>query len=66
LNAIFETPGLLEGLNVHAGRLTYKAVAESLGLPWTDPHELQGLASTEVIANGWGRRRNPSPILKIR
>ena len=66
LNAIFETPGLLEGLNVHAGRLTYKAVAESLGLPWTDPQELYGLASAEVIANGWGRRRNPSPILKIR
>jgi hypothetical protein len=21
---------------VHAGKLTYKAVAESLGLPWTD------------------------------
>jgi len=41
LDAVFETPGLVEGLNVHAGKLTYKAVAESLGLPWTDPSGLQ-------------------------
>jgi alanine dehydrogenase len=40
-DAIFEIPGLMEGLNVHAGRLTYKAVAESLGWPWTDPREVQ-------------------------
>jgi alanine dehydrogenase len=40
-NAIVETPGLLEGLNVHAGKLTYKAVAESLGLPWTDLSSLR-------------------------
>jgi alanine dehydrogenase len=33
-DAVFETPGLSEGLNVHAGKLTHKAVAESLGLPW--------------------------------
>lgn len=39
--AVFETPGLLEGLNVHAGQLTYKAVAESLGLPWTDLRSLR-------------------------
>jgi alanine dehydrogenase len=41
LDAAIETPGLLEGLNVHAGRLTYKAVAESLGLCWTDPSGLR-------------------------
>jgi alanine dehydrogenase len=40
-DAVFETPGLLEGLNVHAGQLTYKAVAESLGLPWTDLRNLR-------------------------
>jgi alanine dehydrogenase len=40
-DAVFETPGLLEGLNVHAGQLTYKAVAESLGLPWTDLRSLR-------------------------
>jgi alanine dehydrogenase len=39
--AVFETPGLSEGLNVHAGKLTHKAVAESLGLPWTDPSGLR-------------------------
>jgi alanine dehydrogenase len=35
LDAVFETPGLSEGLNVHAGKLTQKAVAESLNLPWS-------------------------------
>ncbi|MCP5372254.1 MAG: alanine dehydrogenase [Hyphomicrobiales bacterium] len=29
--ACADDPGLLEGLNVHAGRVTYKAVAEALG-----------------------------------
>jgi alanine dehydrogenase len=41
VDAIVEMPGLLEGLNVHAGQLTYKAVAESLGLPWTDLRTLR-------------------------
>ncbi|ANY84017.1 alanine dehydrogenase (plasmid) [Microvirga ossetica] len=41
VDAIVEMPGLLEGLNVHAGKLTYKAVAESLGLPWTDLRSLR-------------------------
>jgi alanine dehydrogenase len=31
--AVLENPHLRAGLNVHRGRLTYKAVAESLGLP---------------------------------
>ena len=34
-DAVFETPGLSEGLNVHAGKLAHKAVAESLNLPWS-------------------------------
>jgi alanine dehydrogenase len=31
-----EDAHLKAGLNVHAGRLTYAAVGESLGLPWVD------------------------------
>jgi alanine dehydrogenase len=33
LAAMAEDRGLLEGLNVHAGRVTYRAVADALGLP---------------------------------
>lgn len=33
--AALENPHLRAGLNVHRGRLTYKAVAESLGLPFS-------------------------------
>ncbi|RXH03465.1 alanine dehydrogenase [Bradyrhizobium vignae] len=33
-SAVLENPHLRTGLNVHRGRLTYKAVAESLGLPF--------------------------------
>jgi alanine dehydrogenase len=32
--ACLDDPHLREGLNVHAGQLTYAAVGESLGLPW--------------------------------
>ncbi|MGY3237992.1 alanine dehydrogenase [Bradyrhizobium sp. USDA 4472] len=34
-SAVLENPHLRTGLNVHRGRLTYKAVAESLGLPFS-------------------------------
>ncbi|VIO68667.1 Alanine dehydrogenase [Bradyrhizobium ivorense] len=34
-SAVLESPHLRAGLNVHRGRLTYKAVAESLGLPFS-------------------------------
>jgi alanine dehydrogenase len=33
--AAIENPHLRAGLNVHRGRLTYKAVAESLGLSFS-------------------------------
>ena len=33
--AVIENPHLRAGLNVHRGRLTYKAVAESLGLSFS-------------------------------
>lgn len=35
LAAVFENPHLRAGLNVYRGRLTYEAVAESLGLPFS-------------------------------
>jgi alanine dehydrogenase len=34
-SAVLENPHLRAGLNVHRGRLTHKAVAESLGLPFS-------------------------------
>lgn len=40
--ALAEDPHLLAGLNVQAGRLTYRAVAEALGQPFTDPRDLVG------------------------
>ena len=33
--AVLENPHLRAGLNVYCGRLTYKAVADSLGLPFS-------------------------------
>ncbi|BDG05323.1 alanine dehydrogenase [Anaeromyxobacter oryzae] len=35
--ALLADPGFLAGLNTHAGRLTCRPVAESLGLPWEEP-----------------------------
>jgi len=35
LRALADDRGLREGLNVHAGRVTYRAVADALGLPYT-------------------------------
>lgn len=34
LNALLANPHLLNGLNVHKGKVTYKAVADSLNLPY--------------------------------
>jgi alanine dehydrogenase len=39
LHALSDDPGLRNGLNVHAGRLTYRAVAEALQLPYTPAEE---------------------------
>jgi alanine dehydrogenase len=36
VKAMRDDPHLLAGLNVHQGRVTYAAVAEALGLPYTD------------------------------
>ncbi len=37
LDAIRSDKGLMAGLNVHKGRVTSKAVAESLGIEWLEP-----------------------------
>jgi alanine dehydrogenase len=44
--ALSDNPALLKGLNVAFGKVTYQAVAESFGLPFTEPSEL--LADTVV------------------
>jgi alanine dehydrogenase len=38
--ALAEDPHLLAGLNVHAGQVTYAAVARDLNLPFQDPHDM--------------------------
>lgn len=38
--AVLDSPHLRAGLNVHRGRLTYKAVADSLGLPFSSVEQL--------------------------
>jgi alanine dehydrogenase len=40
LAAIAADPHLRNGLNVHAGRITHKAVAESLNIEFADPNQL--------------------------
>jgi alanine dehydrogenase len=37
IRALLDDPHLRDGLNVHRGKLTNAAVAESLGLPFSDP-----------------------------
>ncbi|MBL8359485.1 MAG: alanine dehydrogenase [Rubrivivax sp.] len=41
--ACLDDPHLRAGLNVHDGRITYRAVAESLGMPWMPVAEALGL-----------------------
>ena len=38
--AMQKDPHLLEGLNVHKGRLTYRAVSEAQGIEYTDPKSI--------------------------
>lgn len=44
LDAISSDPGLKEGVNTYAGKLTYQAVADDQGLEYTPLDELLGLA----------------------
>jgi len=46
LKAISSDPGLKEGVNTHAGHLTYEAVATDQGLPYTPLDDLIGPAAT--------------------
>ena len=41
--ALLDDPNLRNGLNVHAGKLTYRAVADALNLPYTPPAEALSL-----------------------
>ncbi len=41
--ALADDPHLRAGLNVHAGRVTYRAVAEATGLPFTPAERALGL-----------------------
>ena len=41
--ALYEDPYLLAGLNVHTGRVTYKAVAEAQGYAYTQAEETLGV-----------------------
>ncbi|HWS86283.1 MAG TPA: alanine dehydrogenase [Pyrinomonadaceae bacterium] len=43
LDAINSDPGLKEGVNTYAGKLTYKAVADDQGLEYTSLDEMLGL-----------------------
>ena len=36
-NALLENPNFREGLNVHKGKVTYKAVADDLGYDYVEP-----------------------------
>ena len=43
LEAIASDPGLKEGVNTYAGKITYQAVAEAQGLEYTPLDEMLGL-----------------------
>jgi alanine dehydrogenase len=42
VHAILSNPHLKSGLNVHRGKVTHSAVAQSLGLPYADPVDAIG------------------------
>jgi alanine dehydrogenase len=44
IDAIQSDPGLKEGVNTYAGKLTYKAVADDQGLEYTSLEEILGLS----------------------
>jgi alanine dehydrogenase len=53
LDAISADPGLKEGVNTYAGKLTYKAVADDQGLEYTALEEILGLSpQTSSTAGG--------------
>jgi len=56
-NAMWADKHLLNGLNVHAGKVTYKAVADALGYDFSDPRE-----SLSHCAHNTGRVEFIRPI----
>jgi alanine dehydrogenase len=46
--AIEQDPGLKLGVNVADGRVTYPAVAEAVGLPWTRVEETLGASESRA------------------
>jgi alanine dehydrogenase len=52
VEAIKSDPGLKEGVNTHAGRLTYEAVATDQGLEYTPLDDLLGLDTGETSTAG--------------
>ncbi|HEX8559242.1 MAG TPA: alanine dehydrogenase [Pyrinomonadaceae bacterium] len=55
LDAISSDPGLKEGVNTYAGKMTYKAVADDQGLEYTSLDQLLGLSpQTNSQAGGAG------------
>jgi len=40
--ALLDDPGLLEGLNIHRGKVTYQAVAEALGYDHVPARQVLG------------------------
>ena len=54
LEAIKSDPGLKEGVNTYAGRLTYEAVAEDQGLEYTPLDEMLGGAKPGTSARTAG------------
>jgi alanine dehydrogenase len=46
---VTENPGLMLGVNVAAGQVTYKPVAEAVGMPYVPANDvLEGLAAEAV------------------
>jgi alanine dehydrogenase len=52
VDAVRSDPGLKEGVNTHAGHLTYEAVATDQGLPYTPVEEALGLESSSSAGRG--------------
>jgi alanine dehydrogenase len=50
LGAIASDPGLKEGINTYAGKLTYKAVADDQGLEYTPLDEMLGGSKSDASA----------------
>ena len=65
--AVTENPHLAEGVNTHNGKLTYRAVAEAQGRPYTAPVRGAGrCALARKTAGGACRRVTPFAASEVR